>query len=229
MRAGILVVGGAAVGAWLVLRRRRHAAGSAPAEHPLDPRAVEPSDDPDDAFARLRTAHDALRAMADDLRDAPTADREQRRAAEAAMQRLVAAAVRHEAAEELAFWPVVRDRLPDGDELAGRADAEELELRRVLHTLFRRRPGDVDWDRLVADLARLAYAHIVFEQVQVWPPLSRVLDRRQRAALGRALAAAEEEAPTRPHLGSAARRSRTKRLGRLVAAVDRGERRRARA
>ncbi len=225
MRTGIVVAAGAALGGWLALRHRRHPSRPVPAEHPPDPRAVAPSDDPDDVFTRLRAAHDTLRAMADDLRDAPTGDREQRQAAETAMQRLVTATVRHEAAEELAFWPVVRDRLPEGGELADRADTERLALRRVLHTLVRRRPGDVDWDLLLADLARQAYAHIIFEQVQVWPPLSRVLDRRQRAALGRALTAAEREAPTRPHLGSAARRGRLRRLRKLMAAVDDGERR----
>ncbi|MHB8504466.1 MAG: hemerythrin domain-containing protein, partial [Acidimicrobiales bacterium] len=204
-------------GGLLVGRLRRRRLHPPAATHELDPRAIEPSANPDDAFVVLRRAHDELRAMADDVKDRPAGSRQQAHEATEAMHGWVAACVKHETAEEAELWPVVRQRLEGGDGLAQRAGEAELELRRLLQTLSRRFAGDVDWDELIDTIGRLAYDHMVFEQVQVFAPLSRVLSDRERSELGRRLRAAAEQAPARPHLAT----SGSRRLSRLVSVVDR--------
>lgn len=204
MLRGLLVVGAGVTGGLIVAgiqQRRRRLPGPPPA-HPLDPLAVEPRDDPDDAFTVLRQTHDELSGLAEELRD--------RRDAEAA-ERWVTASLRHGTAEEEELWPVVARRMEGGEGLARRAAEDELELRKVLQTLNRRHPGDVDWDQLIDRGTHLAYDRLVWEQAHVLPPLSRVLGAGERSELGRRLRAAAADAPTRPHLANS----------RLTRALDR--------
>ena len=51
------------------------------------------------------------------------------------VEELVIEESRHEAVEEMYFWPAVRDRLPNGDELADTATGQEQEGKEILDRL----------------------------------------------------------------------------------------------
>jgi hemerythrin superfamily protein len=134
---------------------------------------------------------------------------------------MVIAATRHEAAEELQLWPLVRERLPGGVEMADAAGEQELEQRKLLQRLDSRRPGDVDFDELVSEFAHRAASHIAYEETMVWPALRQTLGRRERQELGHQIVKAKRTAPTRPHQSVPASPGRHRLLGRSLAALDR--------
>lgn len=114
------------------------------------------------------------------------------------VDRLVGTASRHEAGEELALWPVVRRRVPGGDDLARRGLGEEGDARYLLDALR------VD-DSVLASVTGIIRGHIAFEEDQVWPVL-----RRSTGAIGAAMMAARLRlggfaSPTRPHPGGPVR------------------------
>jgi Hemerythrin HHE cation binding domain len=231
MRLGAGLLIGITAGGYLLLRRRRSAARreGAPPQPALMPEAIPTSQDPDDVFAVLRAEHDEIKAMGAAWRE-PEESREPQDSWEdesaAAVARLVARCSQHEAVEELHFWPAVRDRLEDGDQLADRGQAEEVELRRTLHSLERRGPDSPDYEPLLHTLLSAAYDHFVFEEVHVWPPLSRSMDREARSELGARLLQARGDAPTHPHISAMAMPGRHRRLGRAIGWLDRFEDRR---
>lgn len=86
-----------------------------------------------DAITYLREDHDKVLAMFSRLEASPTAagapEDDQVRARKTMVTALVMAESRHEAVEEQFFWPMVRDRVPGGVDLAARALAQEDEAK----------------------------------------------------------------------------------------------------
>ncbi len=111
---------------------------------------------------------------------------------------LVAASSRHEAREELAFWPVVRRWLASGGGLADRGLAQEGDAKAMLDAL-RFAPADEEAVGQVRELAGLVRSHIAFEQDEVWPALRRATGRAGAWWLGARFRLAARNAPTRPH------------------------------
>ena len=64
-------------------------------------------------------------------------------------EQLIIEESKHEALEEMYFWPVVRDHLPDGDTLADRATGQEQEAKEVLAKLDKLDAGDADFEKLL--------------------------------------------------------------------------------
>ncbi len=214
------VLAGLLAGAVVLVRRRRRAAAERvrfAAAHPLRPEAIVSSDAPDDVFVVLGGEHDELREVVSGLGGPAEADGETREK----LRRIVTLSTRHEATEELELWPVVRRTLDGGDVLAARAAAEELELRRLLHTVERRRPGTPGFSDLVQELRTAVSEHLVFEEVHVWPPLSRALAAKERAAVGRRVVRARRTAPIRPHVSTLAEPGTHPRLARAILGYDR--------
>ncbi|MGH3599352.1 MAG: hemerythrin domain-containing protein, partial [Pseudonocardiaceae bacterium] len=111
---------------------------------------------------------------------------------------LVIAESRHEAAEDLIFWPAVRKRVPDGAALADRGLEQEREGKYILDTL-RVMPIDQRWWELSDELAQAIREHIAFEEEQVWPALRATTGRLGALVLGAKFSWAERLSPTRPH------------------------------
>lgn len=202
-------------------------ADARPAE---DPRPVErrrergtvtASDDPADVFAVLAGAHRTLTANVGHLAGMPIADFAERLEARTAAEKVVMAASAHEWVEETVLWPEVRARLHDGEQLSQHGLDQELEARRLLHEMERRRPSDDGYGALVSKLSLALADHIDFEETIVWPALDAELTLAQRAAIGRDALAAMESAPTRPHPSGPATPGRHRRMGRMIAALDR--------
>jgi hypothetical protein len=177
--------------------------------------------DPEGAVAVLSADHLELRQMIADVQARALSPSGDQGETLRHLHRLVIAATVHEAIEELHLWPTVRAIGPAGSAWASTAGDQELEQRKLLHVLDGRRPGDVDFNDLLAEFGHRAASHISFEETMVWPALTQALGSKARARLGRQLIKARRMAPTRPHPSAPARPGRHRKLGRSIALIDR--------
>jgi hemerythrin-like domain-containing protein len=135
-------------------------------------------------------------------------------------QKLIIESSKHEAAEEEYFWPVVRDRLPDGDRLADHAIAQETDAKQVLARLDKLPAGQAEFSELMSKYIPAAREHIGYEEGVVWPTLQAALTAAEAEELGKDIALAKEIAPTRPHPHIPPQPSVLKTAGPAVAAAD---------
>jgi hemerythrin-like domain-containing protein len=127
---------------------------------------------------------------------------------------------RHEAAEEQYFWPTVRERLEDGNQLADEAIAQESEAKSILARLDKLTSTDEEFTALIAEFIPAARAHIAFEESQIWPTLRAALSSAEAEELGEKVRKAEDKGPTRPHPHTPANPAVLKTAGPVVAALD---------
>jgi hypothetical protein len=156
-----------------------------------------------DVFEVLSADHRQLQRLLSELdvgpdraTDLPDAERHVRATLSA---KLISEAARHEAVEHQYFWPAVRDRLRDGDELSAHATAQEAVALETLAKLDLLSPGDPDFENLVAKLTPATVEHIGFEEDHVWPLLHAVLSAADAEQLGEMLIDGKKTAPTRPY------------------------------
>lgn len=177
-----------------------------------------------DAFEVLARDHAEVKQMLTELemgtvrQGAATAEQLTRRKKLA--EQLVIEESKHEAVEEMYFWPAVREHLPDGDELADTAIAQEDEGKEVLNKLDKLDAGTPEFERLLAEFIRAGREHIAYEENHVWPGLRRALTAEQAGELGGKLEAGKKTAPTRPHPRTPASPGALKTAGPLAAAAD---------
>lgn len=151
-----------------------------------------------DLIGAIRDQHRLILDLADDMlkkyEDSPVS----RGAAVKAVDALVAAESRHEAAEAVFLWPVVRDRMPEYADLRAVAQTQEREARRRLHRLHKEAKSDgaPEWaNQVVRDLL----LHVRVEESHFLPVLPGVLDPRDSYRLGPKFVAMCRRGPTRPH------------------------------
>jgi hypothetical protein len=135
-------------------------------------------------------------------------------------EQLVIEESKHEAVEEMYFWPAVREQLAGGDELADTAIAQEQEGKEVLDKLDKLDAGDPEFEKLLAEFIRAGREHINYEETQVWPGLRAALTGQQAEELGGKLEAGKKTAPTRPHPHTPAVPGALKSTGPVAAAAD---------
>lgn len=114
------------------------------------------------------------------------------------VDRLLVVASRHEAAEEMTFWPHVRRRLTGGESLAERGLLAERDFKGYLDVLRVTRSED----EIIAEASRLQTMlrdHVRFEEAEVFPAMHRCTTRVWRALAGFRFLLARRAAPTRPH------------------------------
>jgi hemerythrin-like domain-containing protein len=177
-----------------------------------------------DVFEVLKADHEQVKAMLDALENSPggtegATDAVLSARSEVAV-RLVMESSRHEAAEEQYFWPVVRERLPDGDQLANEAIHQETEAKEILDKIEKLDASQAEFDELLALLTPAARKHIEFEETRVWPRLRHVLGTEQEAELGTQVSRAEDRGPTRPHPATPADPGVLKTAGSAAAMID---------
>jgi hypothetical protein len=109
-----------------------------------------------EVFDVLKADHADIQLLLAALEHSPGhaagASQEVLRARQAAAERLVLDAARHEAAEEEYFWPAVRERLGRGNQLADEASAQEQEVSDALTRLGKLEAADDEFGELLADL-----------------------------------------------------------------------------
>lgn len=134
---------------------------------------------------------------------------------------LVIAESRHEAIEQKIFWPIVRDAVPGGDELADTAIGQETDGEKLLDTIEHGVPGDEDYESALREFLRAARQHIEYEQDQVWPRVTESVSPAELEDAGDKLEKARKHAPTRPHPGTPPRPEAHRTAGVMAAAADR--------
>ncbi|MGH3496249.1 MAG: hemerythrin domain-containing protein [Nocardioidaceae bacterium] len=176
-------------------------------------------------FEVLSTAHREMEQMLGEFEsllgpgEQPTAELNRKGASLA--DTVITAASQHEAAEEQYFWPVVKDRLPNGDSLAAGGVEQESEAKKVLNKLDGMAANDGQFIPLLTSFVRDTREHIAYEEEQVWPGLRNVLSDEESDELGEKLAKAQENGPTRPHPHTPPNPALLKAAGPAVAAADR--------
>ncbi|MEX0429303.1 hemerythrin domain-containing protein [Nocardioides sp. DS6] len=150
--------------------------------------------------------HNQVTAMLKQLATIPGAQKggtPAQRSARASIVDLVTVALsRHEAAEEQALWPAVRQVLPAGDALADEALAQEQHGKEILQALAHL-DGTAEedgerFDDLVEELSAACRTHVAFEE-KVFLQLREQMPRSDRVDLARTLDRARRHGPTRPH------------------------------
>ena len=156
-----------------------------------------------DVFTVLAKDHQEVKAMLAELERGPTratgATEDQLALRKKMTEQLIIEESRHEALEEMYFWPAVRDRLQSGDTLADEATGQEQDAKQVLASLDKLGPDDGEFEQLLGKFIMAAREHIEFEESQVWPLMRTALPAETAAELGSKIAEGKKTAPTRPH------------------------------
>ena len=156
-----------------------------------------------DVFTVLAKDHAEVKAMLAELDKGPTratgATEDHLALRKKMTEQLIIEESRHEALEEMYFWPAVREHHPAGDTLADQAAGQEQEAKEVLARLDKLDASDPEFETALGTFTSAARVHIAFEEAQVWPGLRPVLPAGTAAVLGSKIAEGKKTAPTRPH------------------------------
>jgi Hemerythrin HHE cation binding domain len=156
-----------------------------------------------DVFSVLSKDHEEVKGMLAELAKGPTratgATEDQLALRKKMAEQLVIEESRHEAVEEMYFWPAVREHVADGDRLADEATSQEQEAKHVLDRLDKLDAGEAEFEQLLATFIQAGLEHIAFEETQVWPGMRAALSAQAAEDLGTKLAEGKKTAPTRPH------------------------------
>jgi hypothetical protein len=156
-----------------------------------------------DVFEVLGGDHAAVKQMLNALESSPDnssgASGAVVAARKAVADQLIIDCSAHETAEEQHFWPVVRDRLPGGNEFADEAIEQESVAKQMLNELGKLGGPEHEFDALIDTIIPSCRAHIEFEETRVWPGLREVLSAAESQELGRKITKAKKHGPTRPH------------------------------
>ena len=153
-----------------------------------------------DAFEVLSHDHEEVQQIMTQLEQGSTGGGEAQLAARKDLaEQLVIEESRHEDVEEMYFWPMVRERLPNGSELANKAVGQEEEGKQMLDRLDKMDAADPEFAMLLTTFIHAARKHIQYEETQVWPALRSALSSQDAAELGRKLEDGKKTAPTTPH------------------------------
>ncbi len=128
-------------------------------------------------FEVLSRDHEEVKQMLSEFEKGPTAadgaSPDQLALRKKMAETLVIEESKHEAVEEMYFWPAVRDRLPDGGRLADEATGQEQQAKQVLDRLDRTGADDPEFEKLLGRFITAGREHIAFEEARVWPGLGR--------------------------------------------------------
>ncbi|MFC6086269.1 hemerythrin domain-containing protein [Sphaerisporangium aureirubrum] len=176
-------------------------------------------------FEVLEKDHDEVKSMMAELETGspPAREGESRRTPgrKQLVDQLIMEESKHEAVEEQYFWPVVRELVPGGHELADEAVRQEQKAKFTLEDLIGYQPGETRYEQMLTGLIQEAREHIAFEEERVWPELRLVLSPERSVELGTKIERAKKMAPTRPHPHTPPNPGLLKATSPLVGAADR--------
>ena len=173
----------------------------------------------------LSKDHEEVKGMLSELEQGPTAasgaSENELALRKKMMEQLVIEESRHEAVEEMYFWPAVREKLPDGEKLAGQATQQEQEGKELLGKLDKCEATDPEFEQLIGQFVKDGREHFAFEETEVWPGLRSALSSEEAQQLGEKLEQGKKTAPTRPHPHTPPSPGALKGAGPAAAATDR--------
>ncbi len=156
-----------------------------------------------DVFTVLAQDHQEVKGMLTELERGPTrasgATEDQLALRKKMTEQLIIEESKHEALEEMYFWPAVRQYLESGSTLADEATGQEQDAKQMLASLDKLGPDDAEFELLLGKFIMDARKHIEFEESQVWPLMRTALPAEASADLGEKIAEGKSSAPTRPH------------------------------
>jgi hypothetical protein len=156
-----------------------------------------------DVFQVLKKDHEEVKVMLAELEVGPKASSgataEQLAFRKRAVDQVIIEESKHEAAEQLYFWPAVKQLGPDGVRIAELGLEQETEADPVLAELDKLQPDDQGFEERLTAFGAAARAHIAFEETQAWPLLRASITAEEALALGDLVSQAKDSAPTRPH------------------------------
>ena len=106
---------------------------------------------------------------------------------------------KHAALEELMFYPLARQVLPEGHQEIDEHLAEHLSVKKTLLALDGLSAGDDRTDGLIEELQREIKHHVQEEEGELMPKVREAVDQQALDELGQAIDQAKQTAPTRPH------------------------------
>jgi hemerythrin HHE cation binding domain-containing protein len=181
---------------------RARVAADGPMRKAAEQRNAEPSDEDSegpstDVLDVLGRDHNNVRALVKQLSAIPghksggtAEDTSQRKSI---VDMITARLSRHEAAEAKLLWPTVRRVLPDGEEWANGALAQEQEGKDTLTALGRLEPDGDEFDSLVEQLVAQLRKHVAYE-AEVFRRLREAMPGEDREKLGKRVLKAEKRA-----------------------------------
>lgn len=130
------------------------------------------------------------------LAQIPTAQSEQQRdMADTA----IAEVVRHSVAEEMYVYPVMRDRLPDGEKIVQHDIEEHQQLEHIMKDFEGVDADDVQFLKLLNRFKDALHHHASDEETEQFPQLRAQIPNDELVKLGGKIQTAKKAAPTRPH------------------------------
>lgn len=173
-----------------------------------------------DALTFLRTDHESVLGMLESLERGRGGGETEIANRDHLVTSLIMAESQHEVIEEQFFWPAVRSKVVQGDELADRAIEQEDAAKRLLQQLDDSDIGSVEYEQALTRFIPAARAHIQFEQDQVWPRFAEAVSPAESETLAKKMAEAKQVAPTRPHPDTPSRPAVLKSAGLATALLD---------
>ena len=178
-----------------------------------------------DVFQVLKKDHDEVKAMLAQLQEGPRASTgataEQLGFRKRAVEAVIIEESKHEAAEQMYFWPAVKQLGPDGQRIAEVGLAQEAEADPVLADLDKLQPDDEGFEERLAVFTAAARAHITDEEAHAWPLLRASISADEAQALGDQITQAKKLAPTRPHPHVPSQPGAVKSAGPVAGVADR--------
>jgi hemerythrin superfamily protein len=127
----------------------------------------------------------------------------------------------HAGIEEVAFYPTVKDALP---ELASEIEhdlEEHAEAKQLLGELQGMDPGQQEFDTTFRQLVSDVRDHVEEEEINLFPKVRDALTGQELSDLGDAMQELQSKVPTRPHPRAPQEPPANKALGPAVGALDR--------
>jgi hemerythrin superfamily protein len=111
----------------------------------------------------------------------------------------IAEVVRHSVAEEMYVYPVMRERLPDGDKTVQHDIEEHQQLEEIMKELEGVEVDDARFLGLVSRFKEALRHHASDEESEQFPMLRAHIPAGELVELGSKVETAKTAAPTRPH------------------------------
>lgn len=164
----------------------------------------------DDSLEVLAEDHEEIRQVLSELEKGPTAatgaTEDQLMLRKIMTEELIIEESKHAEIERLYLWPVVREHVTRGGQLADRAICQQLEVGELLAGLDKLDASDPEFETLLGQFTRVGLEHFDFEERHVWPRLRAALTQKAAGELSRAIASAKLGAAVLPAPSASAER-----------------------
>lgn len=127
----------------------------------------------------------------------------------------------HANLEEQYLYPLVRDALPDGEDLVREHLQDHQEVEEMLAKLEDLEPADERFHQAAMVVVKDTREHIRQEEVELLPRVQAVVPRGRLLELGETVEKARGVVPTRPHPGAPSTPPANKLVGPVAGLIDR--------